>query len=300
MQFGKHWLLLSLLAAAAVSNPVAATDKTDASRIVSIGGSVTEIIYMLGSSDKIVAVDTTSVFPAEALKTKASVGYMRQISPEGVLSTRPDLVVAIEGAGPPQALEVLRESGIAYEKIPNIPNTDGVIEKITHIGNLLGKQAQARKEVSRIEADLALLETAQRSINKRKKVLFLLTAASDRMVAGGTGTSAAGIIELAGGENAITSFAGYKPVSTEAVIAMKPDAILILNRGDHAADPSVIAANPAFSDLPATRNNDVFAMDGSLLLGFGPRVVDAAWMLAERLYPNLERNSPSSAEPATE
>ncbi len=300
MQFGKHWLMLSLLAIAAFTGPVAAAGKTDASRIVSIGGSVTEIIYMLGASEKIVAVDTTSVFPADALKTKASVGYMRQISPEGVLSTRPDLVVAIEGAGPPQALEVLRESGITYEKIPNTPSTDGVIEKITHIANLLGKQEQAKKEISRIETDLALLKTAQGSISRPKKVLFLLTAASDRMVAGGTGTSAAGIIELAGGENAITSFAGYKPVSTEAVIAMKPDAILILDRGGHAADPSAISGNPAFSDLPATLNDDIFAMDGSLLLGFGPRVVDAAWMLAERLYPNLDRNNPPSEKPATE
>ena len=300
MQFGKYWLIMSFLAILAVTGQAQATGKTDASRIVSIGGSVTEIIYMLGAADRIVAVDTTSVFPAEALKTKASVGYMRQISPEGVLSMHPDLVVALEGAGPPQALEVLRESGIAYEKIPNTPNTDGVVEKITHIARLLGKQQQARQEVSRIEAELALLETAKTSISKRKKVLFLLTAASDRMVAGGTGTSAAGIIELAGGENAISSFAGYKPVSTEAVIAMKPDAILILNRGGHAADPSVISGNPAFSDLPATINNDIFAMDGSLLLGFGPRVVDAAWMLAARLYPDMDRTNQPSAEPAAE
>ncbi len=300
MQFRNYWLIMSFLAVFAVSGPAQAAGESNASRIVSIGGSVTEIIYMLGASDRIVAVDTTSVFPAEALETKASVGYMRQISPEGVLSTGPDLVVALEGAGPPQALEVLRESGIAYEKIPNSPDTDGVIEKITQIARLLGKQQQARQEISRIEADLALLETAKKSISKRKKVLFLLTAASDRMVAGGTGTSAAGIIELAGGENAITSFAGYKPVSTEAVLAMKPDAILILNRGGHAADPSVISGNPAFSELPATVNNDIFAMDGSLLLGFGPRVVDAGWMLAERLYPDLNRANKPAAKPAPE
>ncbi|MEO1161054.1 MAG: ABC transporter substrate-binding protein, partial [Pseudomonadota bacterium] len=145
MQFGKYGLIISLWAV--LAGPVQAAGKSDASRIVSIGGSVTEIIYMLGAADKIVAVDTTSVFPEEALQSKASVGYMRQISPEGVLSTRPDLVVAIEGAGPPQALEVLRESGIAYEKIPNTPNTDGVVEKINRIAGLLGRQAQANEAI---------------------------------------------------------------------------------------------------------------------------------------------------------
>ena len=300
MQLGKHWLMMSLFAIIAVTGPVQATDRTNVSRIVSIGGSVTEIIYMLGASDKIVAVDTTSVFPAEALQTKASVGYMRQISPEGVLSILPDLVLTVEDAGPPQALEVLRESGIAFETVANPPTTDGVLAKIRHIGNLLGEQGRANAEITRIETDLARLKTAQGAIRKTKKVLFLLTAASDRMVAGGTGTTAAGIIELAGGENAIADFAGYKPVSAEAVLAMKPDAILIMKRGDHAAEPSDISGNPVFAELPATINNDIFAMDGTLLLGFGPRVVDAAWMLTEWLYPYLGPKNPASEQAAAE
>ena len=247
MQLGKHWLMMSLFAIIAVTGPVQATDKTNVSRIVSIGGLVTEIIYMLGASDKIVAVDTTSVFPAEALQTKASVGYMRQISPEGVLSTLPDLVLAVEDAGPPQALEVLRESGIAFETVANPPTTDGVVAKIRYIGDLLGEQGRANAEIARIETDLARLKSAQGAIRKTKKVLFLLTAASDQMVAGGTGTTAAGIIELAGGENAIADFTGYKPVSAEAVLAMKPDAILIMKR---ATTRQNLPISPAIQCLP--------------------------------------------------
>ena len=38
----------------------------DASRIVSAGGSVTEIIYALGAESRLVAVDTTSNFPNSA------------------------------------------------------------------------------------------------------------------------------------------------------------------------------------------------------------------------------------------
>jgi ABC-type hemin transport system substrate-binding protein len=58
---------------------------TDPSRIVSIGGAVTEILYALGMDDKIVAIDTTSLYPTRAAKEKKNVGYMRQLSPEGVL-----------------------------------------------------------------------------------------------------------------------------------------------------------------------------------------------------------------------
>src|SRR4029453_10639939 len=75
-------------------------------RIVSIGGAVTEILYRLGRQDEIVGVDSTSLFPEEALKTKKYVGYVRQLGAEGVLSLNPTLVIASEGAGPPDALRL--------------------------------------------------------------------------------------------------------------------------------------------------------------------------------------------------
>ena len=58
---------------------------SDASRILSIGGDVTEIVYALGAGDRVVGVDTTSQF-RQALKEKKSVGYMRALSSEGVIS----------------------------------------------------------------------------------------------------------------------------------------------------------------------------------------------------------------------
>ncbi len=69
-------------------------------RIVSIGGAVTEILYALGAEDRIVAVDTTSLYPPKAMADKPNVGYMRQLLAEGVLGLNPQLVLAIAGSGP--------------------------------------------------------------------------------------------------------------------------------------------------------------------------------------------------------
>ena len=73
---------------------------TDTSRILSIGGDVTEILYALGAGARIVGVDTTSQFPAEALQKKQSVGYMRALSSEGVISVGASVILASQGAGP--------------------------------------------------------------------------------------------------------------------------------------------------------------------------------------------------------
>ncbi len=89
------------------------TQKADVSRVVSVGGAVTEIIYALGEEGRLVGRDSTSTYP-EAAKTVPDVGYMRQLAPEGIIAVNPSAIVAVEGSGPPEALAVLKEANIAF------------------------------------------------------------------------------------------------------------------------------------------------------------------------------------------
>ncbi|HEY4193548.1 MAG TPA: ABC transporter substrate-binding protein, partial [Mesorhizobium sp.] len=78
-------------------------------KIASIGGSITEIVFALGEQDRLVARDSTSVYPQEAFKLP-DVGYMRQLSPEGVLSVDPSGILALQGSGPKEAIDVLKKA----------------------------------------------------------------------------------------------------------------------------------------------------------------------------------------------
>ena len=42
------------------------------------------------------------------------VGYMRALSPEGVLSVNPSAIIAIQGSGPKEAVEVLKKASVPY------------------------------------------------------------------------------------------------------------------------------------------------------------------------------------------
>jgi ABC-type hemin transport system substrate-binding protein len=77
------------------------------SRIVSVGGAVTEIVYRLGAAEHLVGVDTSSTYPAAATQLP-QVGYQRMLSVEGVLSLRPTLVLLSVEAGPPDAEALLK------------------------------------------------------------------------------------------------------------------------------------------------------------------------------------------------
>lgn len=108
---------LSLFIAAPVPASENVAVLADTSRIVAIGGSITEIVYALGEEGHLVARDSTSRYPAAAVALP-DVGYMRQLSPEGVLSVNPSGILALHGSGPKEAVDVLKKSSVPFIDVP--------------------------------------------------------------------------------------------------------------------------------------------------------------------------------------
>jgi iron complex transport system substrate-binding protein len=259
----------------------------DSSRIVSVGGAITEILYALDEQQKIVGVDTTSLYPENALREKPNVGYMRQLSPEGVLALSPTLILAIEGSGPKETIDVLRRATVPFVVIPDRFTGDGITEKITTISRDVGAPERGACLAGEVQSDLAALDITRRQIHRRVKVAFLLSLANDRPMVSGRDTAADGIIAMAGADNAFENFTGYKLVNDEALIAAKPEAILVMQRGEHALSADTVFSQPALAMTPAADHKNLIAMDGLYLLGFGPRTARAARDLAKRLYPEI-------------
>lgn len=271
------------VALAVLGSPLRAQDY-DASRIVAIGGSVTEIIYALGEEERLIARDTTSVFPEAALELP-DVGYIRQLSPEGVISVDPSLIVALEGSGPPEAVEVLEKASIPMVTVPDRYDREGILEKIRIVGDVLDVEDKAAALTAETDADLKAAEQATADIAERKKVLFVLSLQGGRILASGTNSAADGIISMAGGVNAVTEYEGYKQLTDEAVIEAAPDVILAMDRGgDHETQANDLLSHPAIAATPAAKTGRVVRMDGAYLLGFGPRTAAAVRDLSAALY----------------
>ena len=271
------------VALAVLGSPLRAQDY-DASRIVAIGGSVTEIIYALGEEERLIARDTTSVFPEAALELP-DVGYIRQLSPEGVISVDPSLIIALEGSGPPEAVEVLEKASIPMVTVPDRYDREGILEKIRIVGDVLDVEDKTAALAAETDADLKAAEQATADIVERKMVLFVLSLQGGRILASGTNSAADGIISMAGGVNAVTEYEGYKQLTDEAVIEAAPDVILAMDRGgDHETQANDLLAHPAIAATPAAKTGSVVRMDGAYLLGFGPRTAAAVRDLSAALY----------------
>lgn len=278
--------MLAFASTSQASSPASKTANSAGADIISIGGDVTEIVYALGLGDRIAAVDTTSLYPAAALREKRNVGYMRALSAEGVLSIPAKLILASDGAGPPETIAALKASSIKFVTIPDEPSADGVFAKIKAIANAVSKAEAGRKISSTVRRELASLSELRKKVKTQRRILFVLSTTAGRILIGGQGTSAAGLFSLAGAINAAQSVNGFKPITPEALVAMAPDAIIVMKRrGDHGAEN--LRSLPAIQQVPAGRNDMIREMDGLYLLGFGPRTPAAARDVLLWLYPDL-------------
>lgn len=253
--------------------------------VLSLGGSVTEIIMALDQGHRLRGRDSTSSYPPEVLDLP-DVGYVRALSPEGVLSVGPSLILSEEGAGPPEAVEVIRASNVEFIEIPDDMSPEGILRKIKIIGEALDVPDRASELSAQVKTSLdEATKDAQRPEAEKKRILFILTTQGGKINASGTGTAADAMIRMAGGINAISEYEGYKQLTDEAVSQTAPDLILMMDRGgDHGIADDELFLMPAIKLTPAAQTRSVVRMDGLLLLGFGPRTAEAVRTLNQALY----------------
>ncbi|WP_336279007.1 heme/hemin ABC transporter substrate-binding protein [Bartonella sp. CB175] len=252
-------------------------------RIVSIGGSLTEIVYALGAQDRLVARDSTSVYPREALKLPV-LGYMRTLSPEGVLSLAPEGILLVEGSGPPSTIDILKKTSIPMVIVPENYSRESVIEKIRIVGKAINREVQAAALIEKVNRDFLDNDTLLAKVTKPKRVLFILSVQNGRVMASGTGTAADGMIRLSGGINAISDYKGYKLLNNEALLKANPDVILLTKYGGKSTNIDKVLAIPAIQATTAAKNHAIKQMDAMYLLGFGPRTANASKEVINILY----------------
>ncbi|CAN5921424.1 hemin ABC transporter substrate-binding protein [soil metagenome] len=258
-------------------------------RIVSVGSSLTEIFYALGAENLLVGVDSTSLHPAAA-RALPQVGYMRALSAEGVLALKPTLIMATTAAGPAATLDQLKSTGIEVVVLSDHYDYDSVIGKIEAVGQATGKVAQAEALIAQGRADIKALADRLATATAKPRVLFLMSMGNGAPQAAGRDTAADGIIRMAGGLNAIDSYAGYRPLTPESVMASRADYIVLPRPSVEAmGGVEAVLDQPAIRQTPAGRAGKVLQFDILLLLGFGPRTPQAATELATALHPELTR-----------
>lgn len=278
----RRWLTVATTTAAAWALPFKAQAAQPAQRLITVGGAITEVVYALGAQDALVATDTTSLYPEAATRTP-KVGYVRQLSAEGLLSLRPDVLLASGEAGPAVVLEQIKAAGVRVELVPSVHSFEEVLHKVALVGEVTGRQAQARALAQSLQQEWQVVQSKLAQVQRKPRALFILSHNGAPMVSG-TGTAAHALLTLAGADNVVQQFKGYRPLTAEALAAVAPEVIVNTTQGIEAlGGTQAFWRRPELALTPAFQRKALVTMEASHLLGFGPRMPSAVHALHVQL-----------------
>jgi iron complex transport system substrate-binding protein len=258
------------------STTVAATQ-----RIVSLNGAVTEVVAVLGHEGEIVGVDVTSTYPESVAKSAKGLGHVKQgMSIEAIMELKPTLILGTEKDITPDLKAKIEGSGIKSVIFKQDFTAEGAKKLIADVATALGHTGDIKPIQDKIDTDRQGLT----KFEKAPKVLFIYARGANMLMVSGTGTPIENMIQLAGGANAVTDFADFKPLTPEALIKGNPDVILLFDSGAQSVNGTEgVLKIPGVDKTNAGKNKNIITMDGGLLTNFGPRTGEAAKALNQLL-----------------
>ena len=258
----------------------------DTSRIVVAGGSITEILFFLNESKNIVAVDTTSNYP-EYAKNYPSIGYVRALSAEGVLSLNPTLIIGENDMGPENVIEQLKKTKIELRVLDEKNSVKGIQDKVSCIASILGKNKNDNfeKNIS-LEKSVSKLKVISKANSKKNiRGLVILMMQGTSPVVAGRNTSGGDFLKMIGSKNTMGSFEGWKPAGKEAILLSNPNFILITKRATkNYGSLNSFLKESGIEMTEAARTQNVFSLDGMSFLGFGPRTINSGLEISNKIY----------------
>jgi iron complex transport system substrate-binding protein len=255
-------------------------------RIVSVVPAVTEMLFAIGAGHEVVGVGSYDHFPAEADKLP-KVGALLDPDFEKILSLRPDLVVVYDSQA--DFIARLQRASIPIFHYQHAGLAD-ITQTIRSLGEATGRAREAEGVASGIERDLAAIRARVSSLPKVNTLLvFGREPGSLRGIyaSGGVGFLH-DLLVIAGGIDVFDDVKKQSVViASEQVLARAPAAIIELY--DRSTTDARLAAERAvwkqLPSVPAVRNDRIYQLRGDFLTVPGPRIVQAAKLMADALHP---------------
>ncbi|HHY71665.1 MAG TPA: ABC transporter substrate-binding protein [Bacillus bacterium] len=275
--------------------PVTVTDATGQeitiakkpTRIVSLMPSNTEIVFALGAGHAVVGVTEWDNYPEE-VKEIEKVGGL-DFNVEKVLSLQPDLVLAnASGMSNENGYKQLRDVGVSVVVVPDAKAFTEVYDSISLIGKVVGTDQKAAEIVTGMKDKLAEIEEKASAITeKEQKTVWVEVQPQPDIYTTGKGTFMNDMLTLIHAKNVAADYDGWVKFNEEDAILLNPDVILV-TYGYYVENPTAkVFSRPAWKDVPAVKNKQVFAVDADKVNRSGPRLIEGVEELASVVYPEV-------------
>lgn len=251
-------------------------------RIISLGPSTTEELYLLGVEDRVVGVTNYCTKPPQATE-KEKVGSVVEVNLEKIVGLKPDMVIATSLTDP-KAVEKLKNLGVTVMIIQQAKDFTQICRQLLQLGEMVGKRKEAEKIVRAAEDKVSAIK---KKIDGLPKVRVFVQVGAQPLVTANRGAFINNLIELAGGVNIAenTDGASYMPYSREKVLEANPDYILVVTMG--LVGEVERSKWESFRNLKAVENKRVYMINSYDICSLTPvTFVEALKHITGILHPN--------------
>lgn len=262
-------------------------------RIVSLSAPATETLYAIGAQRQLVAVNETSVFPAQVMADRQAgrvvvLGHFSEVDRAELRKLKPTLILTGTSFQARLAMSLRAEGHRVLHSEPR--RLADALRDMEAIGEATGRGRAAAELTRRMRDDLARLQAATRSL---PRVRVYLEMNHEGPWTSGEANPLEDLIAAAGGENIFANDPrGVFRTTHAEVIARQPEVILspIWREAQVGGLAGIIPLGEIFRRVgyettPAWRNSRVHYYDSALLKHTGPRQALAARKLAQLLHP---------------
>lgn len=265
---------------------------TDASRIVTLSGEYTEIVFALGLGTNLVGIDLSSVYPEEETKSIPKIGVEFRLLAEPIIAQEPTVVIGDEDAVPKDVIQQVRAAEIPVVILPALTTVGAPAEKIRLTAHVLGVDAVGDELARRVQAEIDEAIALAARAETRPRVAFVYIASDDTILIFGDDTVGGGLMAAAGAVNVATEagIEGWVPLTPEALVAGQPDVIITASRGFEAVGGmDGFLAIPGVSETPAGQDRNILVYEDLYILGLSVRAGLALMDVVLAIHPDLSR-----------
>lgn len=262
-------------------------------RIVSMAPSITEILFALDLSDRLVGATQFSDYPAAAGKLP-KVGSYVYLDVEKIVALKPDLCLAVKDGNPISVVSKLESVDIpVYAVDPR--NLDAVMDTLLELGRLLDVNHKAKAIVADMTGRIQQVKRQVSGAAHRPVVFFQIGISP--IVSVGTRTFIHELIVMAGGKNPAQGRTPYPRFSKEQVIRMRPEVMIITSMARQAVFEQVRSDWQQWPELPAVKNDRIFLVESNVMDRPTPRLVDGLELMARLIHPDRFKATETGAQP---
>jgi iron complex transport system substrate-binding protein len=258
-------------------------------RVISTSPAITEILFAVGSGNRVVGVTDYCNYPKNACLLP-SIGGPLNPNTEKWIALKPDLIILQDDS------VVLKKHAKVF-KIPtlevSVNNLGNILTSIQVIADAMQTPKEGKQLVDKIKKQIDNYRT---SIGKTKPrhVLMLLSDTNDPsrdLYAVGRNTFLNELLSIAGGENILPdTMATYPKISKEFIIAKSPEIIIEIGPTANLSNEGILNRKKAWTIYPtinAVKNDRLYFVGADYILIPGPRLVKILDILTRNIHPKL-------------